>query len=143
LRIASLLWRLRRATLIETGLLNLYCGSSASDNGQSRLKLIQTNVRILAANTPEQNKTGFEPPSGEGRCETSSDLECNAAAQKRLTESFLQLSEEGSTGPLERISRYEAALWRQFVQTVFALDAAKRQQLIRSRYRFRPYPPQW
>jgi len=53
------------------------------------------------------------------------------------------LSEEGSTGPLERISRYEAALWRQFVQTVFALDAAKRQQLIRSRYRFRPYPPQW
>jgi len=33
--------------------------------------------------------------------------------------------------PLEHINRSEAALlWRQFVQTVFALDAAKCQQFI-------------
>jgi len=143
LRIASLLWRLRRATLIETGLLNLYCGSSASDSGQTHLGLIQTNIRILAAHTPVQNGPCIEPASEEAARKTSSHPQSRVAAQKRLTESFLRLSQEGLTGPLERITRYEAALWRQFVQTVFALDAAKRQQFIPSRYRFRPYPPQW
>jgi len=143
LRIASLLWRLRRATLIETGLLDLHSVSSASHKGESRFKLIQTNIRILAAHTPAHEKLDIEPASGEERYEGSSNLRRSAVAQKRLTESFLRLSEEGATGPLERITRYEAALWRQFVQTVFALDAVKRQQFIRSRYRFRPYPPQW
>jgi len=46
--------------------------------------------------------------------------------------------------PLEHINRSEAALLgRQFVQTVFALDAAKCQQFIHSRYRIRPRSPQW
>ena len=147
LRIASLLWRLRRATLIETGLLDHYCSSSASRTQHaagSRLKLIRANVRILAEHIPVHTELEDKLANDtEGEGETNSDFQQRTTVQQRLTQSFLSLINDAQISPLERITRYEAALWRQFVQTVFALDAAKRQQFVRSRYRFRPYPPQW
>ena len=45
--------------------------------------------------------------------------------------------------PLERMSRYEASLWRQFVQVLFSLDQAKYHRISASRGRFTPHPPQW
>ena len=154
LRITSLLWRLRRASLIETGLLALYCKASANagrdpnEERASYLKLLESNVRLLAAHASahaelaHERVDGSERQDSEGQCESGSDIEQRTTVQKRLTQSFLRLINV-PTSPLERITRYEAALWRQFVQTVFALDAAKRQQFLPSRYRFRPYPPQW
>jgi hypothetical protein len=60
--------------------------------------------------------------------------------QRVMAHCFLQVAELGG---LERIGRYEASLWRQFVQVLFALDETKRHQLGASRRRFTPYPPQW
>jgi hypothetical protein len=45
--------------------------------------------------------------------------------------------------PLDRISRYEGRLCRQFLQTLHALDKARNQHLVTSRGRFTRYPPQW
>ncbi len=147
LRIASLLWRLRRATLIETGLLERFCKPSTDEchaTNTSHLDFVQLNVRLLAKRTSlhTQCETA-QINDGMETSEEGSRVPAGKTAQQQLTHSFLRLTDEVPTAPLDRITRYEAALWRQFVQAVFALDAAKRQQFVASRYRFRPYPPQW
>jgi hypothetical protein len=58
---------------------------------------------------------------------------------KCISRSYLDLAELPSS-PLDRISRYEAALWRQFAQTLFASVEAKRGHLIASSHRFRVCP---
>jgi len=50
-----------------------------------------------------------------------------AAAISRF---LLPLSEEISSGRSMGITGYETVLWRRFLQTAFALDAAKRQLFI-------------
>ena len=41
-----------------------------------------------------------------------------------ITRSFMRLADLASQ-PLERVNRYEATQWRQFVQVLFALNQAK------------------
>jgi len=41
--------------------------------------------------------------------------------------------------PLECIGRYEASLWRQFVQVLFSLDQAKYHRIAASQGRFKPH----
>ncbi len=154
-RLASLLWRLRRASLIER-LLQTHCKppSDRNDRSSSRkpdTQLFHNAIRLLEQHTShsphnhlnqkqrERNENGSGQENG-GDAVTGSARSC--ANKTRITSSFLQLAELPSA-PFERINRYETALWRQFVQTLFALDEAKRHQLIASRHRFRPYPPQW
>jgi hypothetical protein len=95
LRVASLLWRLRRATSIETGLF------------QARAELLVGDHQIL------------QPAFGQHVSETTA---CTQSPQQHeITQRFLCLTKADSVA-LERINRYEAVLWRQLRQTLFTLQ---------------------
>jgi hypothetical protein len=97
LRLASLLWRLRRATSVETSLLQIQCeANTASDAESSKLP-------------------------GEV-CEVIDIFQSGRDARGReLARCFLGLADL-DTGIFERLGRYEAALWRQVRQTIFTLQ---------------------
>jgi hypothetical protein len=95
LRLASLLWRLRRATSIETGLLQIHAERSReSDRTSQSLSAdgVSLETTVSSQRYPKQE----------------------------IVESFLHLANaEGTT--LESLNRYESALWRQLRQTLFTL----------------------
>ena len=65
-----------------------------------------------------------EPDS---RVDSASDRRSDySAATRTLTHCFLRLAHIDS-GVFDRLGRYEAALWRQTVQTMFALGSVRRQ----------------
>jgi hypothetical protein len=97
LRLASLLWRLRRATSVETGLLQIqYEATIAPDAAPSQLP-----------------------------CETCEVIEIfpdgRDSSEQELARAFLRLADQDN-GIFERLGRYEAALWRQVRQTIFTLQ---------------------
>ena len=123
--LASLFWRLRRATSIETGLLRMQ-GEILLAFRSSRQKTVETR----GEETPGLGKTDpgprrgiladggadeFGPESGQGAAGPSRDV---ALSYLRLVNLDNEL--------IDRLSRYEGGLWRQAVQTLFALQALKR-----------------
>ena len=96
LRLASLLWRLRRATAIESGLFKI----------QARYLLQFRQSR----KADQQRQNIIHMLHGHV-----------SAAADDLTQSFIRLSNL-PTCPLDRLSRYEATLWRQACQILFALQ---------------------
>jgi hypothetical protein len=109
LRLASLLWRLRRATTMETGLLEI----QADRLNEFRLR--------------RQN-----PDPDQGTCSITNGIEGWPISRPKaddpatdLAQCFLRLANL-PTYPLDRLSRYEAILWRQVGQVLFALDALDR-----------------
>jgi hypothetical protein len=113
LRLASLLWRLRRATTMETGLFEIQA-MHLKDFRQARpasRTVIHSLVGQRATLTvPEPNPIGpAVDPSAE------------------LTRCFLRLANLPNFA-LDRLSRYEARLWRQARQILVALDALDRRK---------------
>ena len=97
LRLASLLWRLRRASSVETGLLQIQCeASTAPDPALPKLPGDACEVIEIF-----QSGRG---PSG-----------------RELARCFVRLADLDN-GIFERLGRYEAALWRQVRQTIFTLQ---------------------
>jgi hypothetical protein len=110
LRLASLLWRLRRVTAIETGLFKEQARRLLQCRGRPNCP------RAISANDRPQDQEDFERSiSADG----SSSIEA-ADQYKTLTKAFVGLSNL-STYPLDRLGRYEAALWRQARQILFTL----------------------
>ena len=91
LRLASVLWRLRRATAMETAIFD-----SATEDARSLFE-----ARLVSA--------------------------FNFDAKASIAEGFLQLAAQ-PTFPLDRLSRYEALLWRQARQIIFTLDSSRRRK---------------
>jgi hypothetical protein len=138
LRLASLLWRLRRATSIETDLFQIQAEA-----------LLERCLAVSPKQTRELHPTAFRAPDHNGalncagngsrpdgeeqfEAEVQSDGNDDAVGNlagttRRLTHCFLRLANLDS-GVFERLNRYESALWRQTVQTLFALHP------IRQRY---------
>ncbi len=132
LRLASLLWRIRRATAIETDLLRIQAEilrerqyACAADREGEQLS---RNVvyRVLRAAIP----SGLRRHSRNGSNNGTRDLgesddgidpsgENCVDPPRGLTHCFLRLAHL-DPGTFERLGRYEAALWRQVVQTMFA-----------------------
>src|SRR5262245_29698890 len=100
LRLASVLWRLRRATGIETALIQFAMKQSA-DRFQSE---------VLLHNESGLNSDNAYPTQ-----------------IKRIAESFLRLNETPSS-PIARLSRYEYALWRQTRQILISLKSLRRRR---------------
>jgi hypothetical protein len=114
LRLASLLWRLRRVTAIETGLFKEQARQLLESGGRPNLSRLCP--RAISANDRPQDQEDFERSiSADG----SSSIEA-ADQYKTLTKAFVGLSNL-STYPLDRLGRYEAALWRQARQILFTL----------------------
>jgi hypothetical protein len=149
LRLASLLWRIRRATGIETDLLRIQaeiiCArgqglgpapSPSRNAAPSRTPaLLRLGYRVLrSVDTAGLEDEGSKPEDSDQAGETVGDEDESAALthypSRQLTHCFLRLANLDNS-IFDRLSRYEAALWRQAVQVMFALEPLRRQ-----RYRF-------
>jgi hypothetical protein len=126
LRLASVLWRLRRATGIETTLFE----SVTDDSRMFKQKLLRKTFGV--ADFSERKL-----PCSEGTVEPR-DLprtEPPLDSKKDVTDSFLRLAAL-PTYALDRLSRYEYTLWRQARQIMFALESLRRRKRQSSRATF-------
>jgi hypothetical protein len=126
LRLASLLWRLRRATSIESGLfriqaqqmLQLRQTKKAYQKRQAVIDDLQTGA---TSEYREANLIEVEPDGQLSALLSDERPSDDQHPFDNLTRSFVRLTSL-PTCPLDRLSRYEAALWRQACQTLFALQ---------------------
>ena len=138
LRLASLLWRLRRATAIESGLFNIQAKQllqfrQRRKAQQNRKNIIDSLYRDAVAAEDYTRQNEIDPT---GSLDVGSQSTMEPADQfDEVTRSFVRLSNL-PTYPLDRLSRYEATLWRQACQILFTLrclDQRKPWQRIRLR----------
>ena len=124
-RLASLLWRIRRATLIETNLFQLQARQARVGSGTTSpelgnlYRLLRSPDTLVpsqdASNTPELTNHGADV----------SNARDNSSGYPNPATIFLRPCNLRSF-PIKRINRYETALWRQVAQTLFILDAGKK-----------------
>jgi hypothetical protein len=117
-RLASLLWRLRRSTSIETGLFQIEGQLMLARNGNpSRHRRLPKWYDELDAGRNPVSFTGSPEPYGE----TGAASEPSQA----LADCFLRVSRP-SYGTFDLLNRYESRLWRQTAQLLFMLQTAAR-----------------
>ena len=139
LRLASLLWRLRRATTMETGLFEIqadYMRAFRRDRQTQPESQEIIHARFGQVDSvddgPDRASRGFtngaeaRPSSGPKSVDPATDI----------ARCFLRLANLPSY-PLDRLSRYEAILWRQAGQILFALNALDRHKPQERGRRFR------
>jgi hypothetical protein len=141
LRLASLLWRIRRSTAIETDLLQIQAEilrdrRQKSDVTSETNTEPQSNVyRMLKTIRPGRGKHwedgcgryDDQPNTTDNQYDRfNGDPDAPVVPSRELTYSFTRLANIDN-GLFERLRRYEATLWRQTVQTLFALRAARNQ----------------
>ena len=120
LRLASVLWRLRRASVIEAGLFSLQARQllqfrARRQDYRDRQKIVDEmywHAVAMKDDTPHHEEAATNLDSG------SPDWPANQS--DGLTRAFVGLNNL-PTYPLDRLSRYEAALWRQACQILFTL----------------------
>src|ERR1039458_5700703 len=119
LRLASVLWRLRRATGIETALFESVTAEPGKlENGCSRLTVVG------GVDLPEQDQLGM---GALRQSDAAAANELSLNTKKDIGNCFLRLAEL-PTFPLDRVSRYEHLLWRQARQIVFSLESLRRRR---------------
>jgi hypothetical protein len=127
-RLASLLWRLRRASAIETGLFEI--------QGPRQPPTLQT---------PAQSNGHKTAPGRNGRADSPApDLLPTSmrppptpwSKSRAIAQCFLRLSRLDPT-LLDRVGSYETRLWRQAAQTIWTLEAVRRPSLAPARRPFR------
>jgi hypothetical protein len=131
LRLASLLWRLRRVTAIEAGLFKEQARrlvGACRRRQRSRHKISSLYPNVIAANDRGQDQEDSEQPV---RADGYSTVDI-VDPYEALTKSFVGLSNL-PTYPLDRLGRYEAALWRQARQILLTLRCLNRRK-PRERY---------
>jgi hypothetical protein len=124
------LWRLRRATAIETGLFGIQAkhllqfrrGRQAHRDRQKIIDELYGAADASGSDLwPDQNDLArgidARAPSPAALADQIDDL----------THAFVRLSNL-PTYPLDRLSRYEATLWRQACQILFALQCLDRRK---------------
>jgi hypothetical protein len=129
LRLASLSWRLRRATAIESGLFQLQAHGQpqfrqAWKADQSLLTVIDGINRKVAALRDDQELECSESHGCPDVEATSSPVHDGF---DDITRAFVRLASL-STYPLDRLIRYEAALWRQARQILTVLHRLDRRR---------------
>jgi hypothetical protein len=107
LRLASLLWRLRRIIAIETDLFQIQ-----AEILRDRRNDLAPAYDELQDQTPDQTCDEAEPLSFS-----------DSLSARELTYRFLRL---GNLDSGERLGRYNAALWKQTAQTLFLLGPVRR-----------------
>jgi hypothetical protein len=123
-RLASLFWRLRRATSIETGLLRLQ-NEILQSFRSSRQKTIDDSA-MGAGECAGTAETLADAPTVFPKGQESALTPASTPDPSRdIAISFLRLANLNSD-IVDRLSRYESGLWRQLVQTIFALQTLKR-----------------
>jgi hypothetical protein len=142
LRLAGLLWRLRRATAIETGLFQIQnqIVRKATHAPQSDSQPMEYTFNSLvqfkeldpglqhhgAGNDHYDDHEGTVTPNG--RHVSSSSPQPSRQIFSDIARCFLRLASVDN-GAFERIGRYEAMLWRQARQVLFTLEILERKNL--------------
>ena len=127
LRLASVLWRLRRATGIETALFE----SVTADPGKLEHR---SSGPILVEATDLSNQNELHLVATQ-QSDMAAANERYLDAKKDIGNCFLRLAEM-PTFALDRLSRYEHLLWRQARQIVFTLKSLRRGKQNTSRSSF-------
>jgi hypothetical protein len=124
LRLASLLWRLRRASAFESGLFKI----QARHLLQSRQRRLAHQKRQNIIDDIYRDAVGTETDTRQNEDEAAASLDIGSqptveTAQQSddLTHSFMRLCNLPAC-PLDRLSRYEATLWCQACQILFTLQ---------------------
>ena len=122
LRLASVLWRLRRAIGIESGIFESVPAGSAKDDdrlsGGAQVQPATDRLYVVRAAPPRDNRVKQDVP-----------------LKAVIADRFLR-SAELPTFPLDRLSRYEHLLWRQARQLVITLESLRRRQRQSNRSSF-------
>jgi hypothetical protein len=113
LRLASLLWRLRRALMVETGLFEIQANHPDEFRNTGEIRPAAREIVYAMFGQAEASR------------QQSTETFVDSAAE--VTNCFLRLANSPNYA-LDRLSRYEVALWRQVDQTLFALDALDRRK---------------
>jgi hypothetical protein len=129
LRLASLLWRLRRATAIESGLFKIQAKHLLQFRQRrlvhaKRQEIVHGVYRDAFAKDTQQDDD--EPRRNTLDPGSLSTVE-PANPSDDLTRAFVRLSNL-PTCPLDRLSRYEATLWREVCQILFTLQCLDRRK---------------
>jgi hypothetical protein len=129
LRLASLLWRLHRATTIETGLFEIQADHLTEVGRHSRLQPSSREVvyaLFRRANAVDVDReTDGTAPALLGSA--PNPVEPCVHHNVEFARCYLRLANLPNFA-LDRLSRYEATLWRQVRQTLLALDALDRRK---------------
>lgn len=127
-RLASLLWRLRRATSIETGLFEMQGAvvkqggpCQQKDPGLSIFYEILFGAEVRSLDLPDTGQISPSVASQEPSVEIFSERRRNLAAAS----TYLRLCRKNPAA-MKRLGRYETALWRQVAQTLLILEGALR-----------------
>jgi hypothetical protein len=139
LRLASLLWRLRRSTAIESGLLQIQNGiiQEAEQERSMRSRLQEPHaspsVRLVNAMPGTKPDLGRDDHRGGSTGGPTNEVRpidgCSRYPSKtnvEIARCFQRLANVDN-GAFERLTRYETALWRQAERILFILKLVRRQ----------------
>jgi hypothetical protein len=140
-RLASLLWRLHRATAIETGLFEIQSEfqlTSRQDASRDPSQRPPTPTRANGHKTVLASNERDGPPGRDEEQLSTTPMRPSLGQSKSraIAQCFLRLSNLDPT-LLDRVGSYEARLWRQVVQTIWTLDAIRRPPPALTRRPFR------
>jgi hypothetical protein len=133
LRLASLLWRTRRATSIETDLIRFQTEVVRKRRRYDRPERpLPAHHHLPNSGCLPDMNSAARNNYGEVTCfvgNQEDDRNCRSMADpsacRDLTHSFQRLNNLDN-GAFERVGRYETALWRQVVQLMFVLQPRRR-----------------
>jgi hypothetical protein len=142
LRLASLLWRLRRATTMETGLFETQADHLNGLRQTRRLPPASQEVVYPNFGRADSNSCDHDPsiawvPELDNCAQPKSkSVGPTFDTTVELARCFLRLANLPNLA-LDRLSRYEATLWRQAGRILYALDALDRRKPQERRRRSR------
>jgi hypothetical protein len=138
LRLASLLWRLRRSTAIESGLLQIQNGiiQEAEQERSMRSRLQEPHgspsvrlVNAMPGTKPDLGRDDHRGGSAGGPTNKDRPIDGssrNGSTNAEIARCFQRLANVDN-GAFERLTRYETALWRQAERILFILKLVRRQ----------------
>jgi hypothetical protein len=136
LRLASLLWRLRRATTIETGLFEIQADHLSDFRRTHQISPASREIVYALFNANSNREAASHGVTNTSEMSLVSRLASTqgpVAADVELARCLLRLCNLPNYA-LDRLSRYEAILWRQAGQILFTLhnlDRRKPQERMR------------
>jgi hypothetical protein len=130
LRLASLLWRLRRATTIETGLFEIQADPLSNFRKTHQISPASREIVHALFNATSDRQAASYGVANAIETRSASGLafaQDQVAPDVELARCFLRLCNLPNYA-LDRLSRYEATLWRQAGQILCALDKLDRRK---------------
>jgi hypothetical protein len=131
LRLASLLWRLRRAGAVESGLLEIQA-AHLRDHRQARRSRPDSRDMIAAIFAGTSSDDFSCDPVLYSTANTAETADPPVDPVAELARCFLRLANLPNFA-FDRLSRYEATIWRQVAQVLFALDNLDRHKPLERR----------